>query len=156
MRLFLCTLAPMLTATILAVVGGERLSRRESVERTPYDRNRLLDFSSSFRSEVQRLETLYLNRLELVTHDAASQTEDIIKSTSEETIGISLVKIFRIPNKDQTIRIKNEAKVNALLIQSAHFTSRKISLVQIFLKKEFGSALTIRIFVSITEAQIQI
>jgi len=132
MRLFLCTLAPMLTATILAVVGGERLSRRESVERTPYDRNRLLDFSSSFRSEVQRLETLYLNRLERVTHDAALQTEDIIKSTSEETIGISLVKIFRVPNKDQTIRIKNEAKDEPEILMEGRgrpFDPKRITLL---------------------------
>ena len=64
MRLLLCTFVPMLAAAILAVVGGERLSRRESIERTPHDRERFLDFSTALQREALRLEDLYLTRLD--------------------------------------------------------------------------------------------
>ena len=109
MRLFLCTLAPMIAAAILAVVGGEHLSRRESIERTPHDRERLLDFSEAFQLEVQRLESLYLTRLDNIALTAGEEPA-AIKSTAEETIGIPLVKIFRSPKKDQTIRIQHAGK----------------------------------------------
>ena len=107
MRLFLCTLAPMLAAAILAVVGGERLSRRESSERTPHDRERLLDFSASLRLEIQRLESLYLSRLDNVANTAVNETEAATKAVAEQTIAISLVQIFRVPKKDRSIRIAN-------------------------------------------------
>lgn len=105
MRLFLCTFAPMLAAAVLAVVGGERLSRREDVQRTPHDRNRLLDFSTALQLEIQRLESLYLSRLNRTVLAAGKEQEEQIKSTASETIGISLVQIFRVPKKDQTIRV---------------------------------------------------
>jgi len=110
MRLFLCTLAPMLIAAILAVIGGERLSRRESVERTSHDRDRLLDFSATLQTEIQRLELLYFSHLENIADIAGKESEEFIKSTADGTVGIPVVKIFRVPKKDQSIRIKNVGK----------------------------------------------
>jgi len=110
MRLFLCTIAPMLTAAVLAVVGGERLSRREDVQRTPHDRNRLLDFSTALQVEIQRLESLYHSRLHETALAAVKEQEEQIKSTASETVGISLVQIFRVPKKDQTIRVLSRDK----------------------------------------------
>ena len=109
MRLFLCTLAPMLAAAILAVVGGERLSRRESTERTPHDRERLLDFSASLRLEIERLESLYLARLDHIANVAVSETEAETEAVADQTIAISLVQVFRVPKKDRSIRITNRA-----------------------------------------------
>ncbi|MGJ8724638.1 MAG: sensor histidine kinase [Roseibacillus sp.] len=105
MRLILCTLAPMLAAAILAVVGGERLSRRESNERTPHDRERLFDFSASLQIEIQRLESLYLTRLDNIASTTLGGSEAETKAVADQTIGIPLVEVFRVPRKDRSIRV---------------------------------------------------
>ena len=107
MRLLLCTLAPMLAAAILAVVGGERLSRRESSERTPHDRERLLDFSAALGRETQRLESLYLARLDHIANVAVSESEAETKAVADQTIAIPLVQVFRVPRRDRSIRVTN-------------------------------------------------
>ena len=120
MRLFLCTLAPMLAAAILALVGGERLSRRENVDRTPHDRERLLDFSAALQLEVQRLESLYLTRLDNITSTASYEPTETSKDIAAKTLGISLVKIFQNPKKSDTLRITDSAPNEPEVLMEEH------------------------------------
>lgn len=64
MRPAFLTLLPMLAAAAIAVIGGERLAQREVEERTPADRDRLLQLSQLLEEELERLDTLYIEHLQ--------------------------------------------------------------------------------------------
>ena len=53
------TILPMLAAAVLVMVGGERMSRRSAETRIPADRERLFDFTDTFRTEIERLDAKF-------------------------------------------------------------------------------------------------
>jgi signal transduction histidine kinase len=104
MRAALITILPMFAAAILVMVGGERLSRREVETRTPADRGRLLDFDEVFRSELARLDAVYLSHLEALTAAALSQKPDEVSAQAKDIAGVRLIRIFPKKGKDLTIQ----------------------------------------------------
>ncbi len=104
MRLGIFTLLSMLAAAILLMVGGERLARREVENRTPADRRRLLDFDEAFRSELVRLDALYLEHLARVASGISTQKAEMIKSEAADISGVVLIRVFRKVGKELTIQ----------------------------------------------------
>lgn len=100
MRPALVTLLPMLAAAVLVMVGGERMARRDVESRTPADRGRLLDLDAAFRSELARLDDLYLQHLEELTQAALSQKPDEVTATAADICGVRLIRLFRKNGKD--------------------------------------------------------
>lgn len=103
MRPALVTVAPMFAAAILVMAGGERMARRDVEKRTPADRERLLDLADSFRAELQRLDALYLSKLDdLAVHSLYIKPDEAAAEASGTT-GIRLVRVFRKNGNDLTI-----------------------------------------------------
>ncbi|RYD25165.1 MAG: hypothetical protein EOP87_24905, partial [Verrucomicrobiaceae bacterium] len=103
MRAALVTIAPMLLAAILVMVGGERLARRETEERIPFDRQRLLDLADSLRGELVRLDSIYVRHLEdtaaLTTYGKPGEAE----AKGRSIFGTRLIRVFRQKGKDESI-----------------------------------------------------
>ncbi|MGJ8635032.1 MAG: sensor histidine kinase [Luteolibacter sp.] len=103
MRPALVTILPMLAAAVLVMVGGEHMARRDVEVRTPADRERLLDLADSFRSELERLDALYLAHLDSLAIRALYEKEDQATEEAKKITGVSLVRIFREKGSDLTL-----------------------------------------------------
>ncbi|GAA5130856.1 HAMP domain-containing histidine kinase [Luteolibacter yonseiensis] len=103
MRPALLTILPMLAAAVLVMVGGERMARREVETRTPADRTRLLDFADSFRRELVRLESLYLDHMEDLAYRSPYAKQEDATAAAAEISGIRLIRVFRQKGNDLTI-----------------------------------------------------
>lgn len=110
MRPALITILPMLAAAVLVMVGGERMARREVETRTPADRGRLLDFDEAFRTELARLDALYLAHLDDLTNAALQPDSDEASQQAAEITGVRQIRIFRNKGKDLTIRGSRETR----------------------------------------------
>ncbi|HSG33035.1 MAG TPA: histidine kinase dimerization/phospho-acceptor domain-containing protein, partial [Sphingomonadaceae bacterium] len=93
----------MFAAAILVMVGGERVARREVENRTPADRERLLDLADSFSAELARLDALYLGHLQDLAVRSLHFKPDEIETEAAEISGVRLIRIFRKSGKDLTI-----------------------------------------------------
>lgn len=103
MRASLVTILPMLAAAVLVMVGGERMARRDVEKRSPADRERLLDLADSFRTELVRLDALYLDHLnELSSHSLNSESNETA-AVAADIIGVRLIRVFRTRGKDLSI-----------------------------------------------------
>ena len=104
MRTALLTIAPLLTAALLVLAGGERLARRSEETRTPADTERLFAFSEKLRTELLRLESLYQAHLvelaELSVLDA-----ELAKKSAESLQAVRLVRVFPTSGAPETIRV---------------------------------------------------
>jgi len=103
MRPALLTILPMLAAAVLVMVGGERMARREVETRTPADRTRLLDFADSFRRELVRLESLYLDHMKDLAYRSPYAKPEQATAAAAEISGIRLIRVFRQKGTDLTI-----------------------------------------------------
>lgn len=103
MRPALFTILPMLAAAVLVMVGGERMARREVENRTPADRERLLDLADSFRTELARLDAVYLSHLDELARNALYQKPPATAAVAAEISGVRLIRIFQIRGKGLTI-----------------------------------------------------
>ena len=103
MRPALVTIVPMLAAAVLVMVGGERMARRDVEVRTPADRGRLLDLADSFRSEMVRLDTLYMGHLDELTRRALYLDDRKVGTEASSLTGVELIRIFPANGKDRMI-----------------------------------------------------
>lgn len=103
MRPALVTIVPMFAAAVLVMIGGERMARREVEKRTPADRDRLLDLADSFRTELERLDILYLGHLDDLARNALYQKSAAATLAAAEISGVRLIRIFQDSGKGQTI-----------------------------------------------------
>lgn len=108
MRTALATIAPMLVAAVLVMVGGERMARRETETRIPADRQRLMDLADSFRHELVRLDDLYERHLRetasLTTYGKPGEAE----AKGRSIFGTRLVRVFRQKGKDESIPLAKD------------------------------------------------
>lgn len=95
MRLAALTIFPMLAATILVMVGGERLARTTEENRIPHDRERLLDFAAALRGELARLDSLYEGHLERLTERALNNEDRELRAALDDITGIKACSVFR-------------------------------------------------------------
>lgn len=95
MRPALVTIFPMLAAAVLVMVGGERIARREVETRTPADRERLLDLADSFRAELLRLDQLYANHLDDLSHSYLYGKTGQAATEAAAITGVRRMRIFR-------------------------------------------------------------
>lgn len=93
MKSALTTLLPFFAAAACVMLGGERLSRRTTEERTAVDRDRLMDFAELFRSEIEDLEERYLNHLERISGDFSNDQPEAADNAKAIT-GIDAAQIF--------------------------------------------------------------
>ena len=103
MRAALVTLVPMLAAAVLVMVGGERIARREVETRTPFDRQRLLDLDEAFRTELSRLDAVYLELLSGLTTVALSDGPDSVAAEALNVFGVRLIRMFHKNGKNLSI-----------------------------------------------------
>ena len=103
MRPAFITIVPMLAAAVLVMVGGERMARRDVESRTPADRGRLLDLADSFRSEMVRLDALYMGHLDELTRRALYLDDRKVEAEASTLTGVKLIRIFPANGKDRTI-----------------------------------------------------
>ncbi|RYD17607.1 MAG: hypothetical protein EOP88_25670, partial [Verrucomicrobiaceae bacterium] len=108
MRAFLVTVAPMLVAAVLVMVGGERLARRETETRVPVDRQRLMDLADSFRDELVRLDSLYEAHLHEAAGLALYAKPGEAEAKGRSIFGTRLIRVFRHKGKDETISLAND------------------------------------------------
>jgi signal transduction histidine kinase len=88
------SLGPILAAAALVLWGGERLARRTVEERIPADRGRLFDFAAAWRSELDRLDTLYASHLEdLATYGAWLERDQVVRRC-ENLVGLRKLYLF--------------------------------------------------------------
>jgi signal transduction histidine kinase len=109
MRVALVTVAPMLLAAVLVMAGGERLARRETETRIPFDRQRLLDLADSFRNELVRLDDLYERHLEETASLAIYGKPGEAEAKARSVSGIRLIRVFREKGKDESILLAKNA-----------------------------------------------
>lgn len=107
MRPSLATLLPMFAAAVLVLFGGERLARRESEQRIPANRERLLDFAEAFGKELDRLEQRYLVHLDGLA-DGFIRGQPAPEELAREIAGVEAAHLFTAsfspsvrPRKDQ-------------------------------------------------------
>ena len=94
MRPALVTLLPMLAAAGLVLFGGERLARKEVEERTPVDRERLLDFAGTFETELDRLDSLYRAHLDRVADGFGQDPDEVNEARARDITTIRAVHFF--------------------------------------------------------------
>lgn len=108
MRIALVTIAPMLVAAVLVMVGGERMARRETETRIPADRQRLMDLADSFRDELVRLDDLYERHLRETASLTAYGKPGEAEAKGRSIFGTKLVRVFRQKGKDESIPLAKD------------------------------------------------
>ncbi|MEK7951134.1 sensor histidine kinase [Luteolibacter soli] len=100
MRSFWITLGPLLAAAALILWGGERLARRNVEERIPADRGRLFDFAAHWRSELDRLDSLYAEHLASVASYSTYLPRDQTIKSCENLFGLRTLYLFKGGRRD--------------------------------------------------------
>jgi signal transduction histidine kinase len=103
MRPALVTILPMLAAAVLVMAGGERMARRDVEKRTPADRTRLLDLADTLRTELLRLDALYLDHLRNLANNSLYSKQDAAAAAAAEISGVRLIRVFRQKGGDLTL-----------------------------------------------------
>lgn len=114
MRSLLLTLIPMLVVAVFTVIAGERLARREVEERIPADRDRLLDFSATLETELDRLDSLYMSHLEHLVADYASGKRDEVKVDAEEVVAVKALYLFSRTKKLSQLELLGTTRLAAV------------------------------------------
>ena len=109
MRPVLVTIAPLLAAAVLVMVGGERLARKETETRIPGDRQRLMDLADSFRLELIRLDGLYVAHLEEIAAYAMYGKAGEAETQGRAVVGTRLIRVFKSRGKDAAIPLSQDA-----------------------------------------------
>lgn len=109
MRPALVTIAPLLAAAVLVMVGGERLAREETETRIPGDRQRLMDLADSFRLELMRLDGVYEAHLEEIAAYAMYGKAGEAETQGRAVVGTRLIRVFKSRGKDAAIPLSQDA-----------------------------------------------
>ncbi len=91
----------MFVAAVFTVIAGERLARRGVEERIPADRDRLLDFSVTLETELDRLDVLYISHLNHLVEGYTSSETDEVKVYAEDIVAVKSLYLF---SKSKEIR----------------------------------------------------
>lgn len=110
MRSFYLTLIPMLVAAVFTVIAGERLARRDVEERIPADRDRLLDFSATLETELDRLDSLYLGHLKYLVGSYTQGREDESEEYANDTIAVKSLYLFSRTKEIRQFDVLNVAR----------------------------------------------
>ena len=106
MRAVWITLVPMLAVAALVLWGGERLARRTTEERVPADRDRLFDFTAALRGELDRLDTLYVARLDEIARQTSWMSPRDLANHCENRVGIRNCQVFTKVGREALIEGK--------------------------------------------------
>ena len=145
MRAIWFTLVPMLAVAALVLWGGERMARRTTEDRIPADRNRLFDFTASFREELDRLDGLYLQHLyELAIYSRGRNPADVAKRC-ENTIGVRKLHLFGPEGREPEIEgtpppVGEASKIPQILTEAE--TGRVAPTKAVILPKEMFEGAT--------------
>ncbi|MGJ8656303.1 MAG: sensor histidine kinase [Akkermansiaceae bacterium] len=104
----------MFILAVFTAVVGERLSRREVVERIPVDRDLLLDFSSALEAELDRLDGLYVGHLDYLVEGYVNDEDEKVKEFAEELACFEAMALFSEKSRVKEFDVIGSSRGRAL------------------------------------------